>query len=372
MLLEDDRNYYQAELADNRLFGRAMSAAMFYSDNPRAGQVSILTARPFYSLSQKWGGEILFSTLRRRLDHYVTENLAARDRFFKRRLRLQVSYRIGQDNIKYHFTPRYEYIDLDSLGMDIFIPAAAQFLPSPSIDSLIHYFQYAARVQQIKYAAFDRLNRFHKSEDIILGFDSRIAYGHASKSRFRRFRGTYYHYFSYWPQYTLAFGANLMIAGIQQQEWRSKNSLLRRMLNCYFRGYNQYHNNHTFAMGVQYLSNRLADKSFTLHLDEDHGLRGYPAFILNGEDRLVINIENRYFSDIEILSVGIGGVIFADIANIWSRESDLVLDNTQYSFGAGFRFGISRSTKGEVIRVDFAYAPRRKAWQISFGTGQIF
>jgi hypothetical protein len=125
-------------------------------------------------------------------------------------------------------------------------------------------------------------------------------------------------------------------------------------------------------MAVQYLSNRLEDYSYTLYLDEDHGLRGYPAYAFNGEDRLVVNIENRLFSNLEILSVGIGGVAFADIGSIWSRESDPKLNDLQTAFGAGLRFGVSRSTQGEVVRIDLAYAPNRGAWQISFGTGQYF
>lgn len=369
MVLEDDRNYYQAEVADKRFLGSEIAMSLFYSDNPRAGQRSVLVSHPYYSLDQKLGGEFNYSTLKRRLDYYVAEDLVARDRFIKRALKSQISYRIGSCHTKYHFTARYEYTDLDARGMYILDPAAIPLLPPPSRDSLIHYFQSTIGVQQIKYRVFERLNRFHKSEDVNLGLDARISYGWAYGSGFDEFL---YQYFSYWPQYTTAFNDNLIIMGFQHQEWYTGEVCLNRRLNLYLKAYSQYHNNQTLAIGIRYLSNRLTNQSNTLYLDEDNGLRGYPAFIFNGEDRLVINIENRFFSDLEILTVGIGGVVFADIGNIWARDRDPIIENMHTAFGAGLRFGVSRSTQGEVIRVDFAYAPKRESWQISIGTGQFF
>ena len=107
-------------------------------------------------------------------------------------------------------------------------------------------------------------------------------------------------------------------------------------------------------------------------MDEDNGLRGYPIYFKNGEKRVLINIENRVFSNLEILSVGLGGVVFADIGNIWSRDQSFNFENNNFAFGLGLRFGITRSTEAEIIRLDAAYAPDIKDWQISFGTGQFF
>lgn len=368
-VLEDDRDYNQVELSDSRVLGRGLALNIFYSDNPRAGSMSFLAGRPFYNLRQKWGCEILYSSLRRRLDYYVSENLVAQEKSLRKRFYSKVSYRIGSNHLKYNFTPAYQYVDLDSLGLNLYDSSAASLLPPPTEDSVIHLIQFTFRVQQIKFAVYNKLNRFHKSEDVNLGLDARFSYGHNSGSDFKH---TLYHYFSYWPQYTFAFKSNLIILGIYHQEWFEDGRRFRRDLNCYFKGYSQYHRNNTLAIGIRYLSNRLENRSFTLYLDEDHGLRGYPAFIFNGEDRLVVNVENRFYTDLEILSVGIGGVVFADIGNIWSRNTGPSWDEMQSAVGAGFRFGISRSTQGEVVRFDFAYAPKRDKWQISVGTGQFF
>jgi outer membrane protein assembly factor BamA len=109
-----------------------------------------------------------------------------------------------------------------------------------------------------------------------------------------------------------------------------------------------------------------------MYLDEDRGLRGAPLHYRGGEDRVVINVEERFFSEWEILSVGLGAVLFADIGNIWNRNTASVFSDFDTSVGTGLRFGVSRSTRGEVVRVDAAYALRQGRWQLSVGTGQFF
>ncbi len=368
-ILDDDRDYYQAEIGDDRLWGNDFSLSLFYSDNPRAGQTSVVLGRPFYSLQQKWGGKIAYSWLNRRIDYYISQYLVAQERYNRERSQLELSLRVGSNRLKYHFTSKYEYLDLRSRGRNVYQGGADSLLPPAAVDSVNHYFGFTFRIQQIRYVAFERINRFHKPEDVNLGFDARVSVGRAYEPRFDH---RVYRYFSWWPQYSFSALSSLVIVGVLGEQWFAEGNQFQQRLNWYFNSYLQYHKNQTLAFRIHFLSSRLADEYFTLYLDEDHGLRGFPAFSFNGEDRLVINVENRFFSDLEVLSVGIGAVAFADIGNIWTRESEPAAENTKWSIGAGLRFGISRSSQAEVVRIDCAYAPDRKMWEISVGTGQYF
>lgn len=368
-ILDRDRDYYQTEFSDDRVMNYDYSVYLFYSDNPEAGQVAAVLARPFYSLDQKWGGQLSYSRLRRRLDFYVAQSLSAQERYDRDNYLLQLSYRVGGNSFKYHFTPRYEYAKLRSRGRNIYVAGVDTLLPKQAQDTVSHYFEFTLRAQQINYAVFRRINRFYKPEDINLGLDAQATVGAAYTPGFRR---TLYQYAAAWPQYTFAFGPNLCIAGIRGDEWFSEGKKIRRDINSYFIYYGQYHRKNTLAARVSYQSIRLKDKSYTLYLDEDYGVRGYPAYSFNGEDRLLLTLENRYFSDIEILTVGLGAAAFVDIGNIWARDGHPSLRETRYSLGVGLRLGVSRSTHAEVVRFDFAYAPERGKWEISVGTGQYF
>ncbi len=368
-ILDRDRNYYQTEFSDDRVMDYDYSVYLLYSDNPEAGQVSAVLGRPFYSLEQKWGGQTSYSHLRRRLDFYVAQYLSAQERYDRDNFLLQLSYRIGGNNIKYHFTPRYEYTTLRSRGRNIYVADADTLLPKQAQDTISNYFEFTFRVQQINYTVFRRINRFYKPEDINLGLDARATAGAAYEPGFR---GSLYQYLAMWPQFTFALGSNLCIAGIRGDQWFSAGEKVRRDINSYFIFYGQYLRKNTLAIRASYNSIHLKEKSFTLYLDEDYGVRGYPAYSFNGEDRLLLTIENRYFSDIEILTVGLGAAAFVDIGNIWARGGSPTLRETRYSIGFGLRFGVSRSTNAEVVRFDFAYAPERGKWEISVGTGQYF
>lgn len=368
-ILDDDRDFYQVEFGDDRVWGRDFSCYLFYSDNPRAGRLSATVGRPFYSLQQKWGGRLGVSRLNRRVDYYIAQFLVAQERLRKDNLQVEYYYRLGSKYMKYYFMTRYDYVDLLARSRNIYVPSVDSLLPPPAEDSLVHYVELAFRIQQIHYAVFERLRRFHKPQDVNLGLDARISIGRGYEPGFDR---RIYRYVSWWPQYSLAVGPNLIIMGVLGEQWFADGSLYRQRLEWYLSAYSRYHKNHTLASRVSLLSDRLSNRSFTLYLDEDHGLRGYPAFSFNGENRLIINIENRFFSDVEVLAVGLGAVAFADIGNIWTRSSEPAAKNTKWSIGAGLRFGVSRSTQAEVVRVDFAYAPERKSWEISIGTGQYF
>lgn len=368
-ILEDDRDFYQMEFRNDRVWNYDFSLYLFYSDDPRAGEISTVVGRPFYSLEQKFGGEFAYTHLRRRLDYYIAQFLSAQERYNLDNFQLQLSYRVGGSYIKYHFTPKYVYTDLRSRNRNIYVPDVDTLLPKQAQDTVSHYVEFAFRIQQINYAVFRRINRFYKPEDINIGWDARISAGSAFWPGFRR---SIYQHYAIKPQYTFAGGRNLCIAGIGSDLWFSGGTKIRRDINGYFIYYGQFHRKNTLAIRASYISIRLKEASYTLYLDEDFGVRGYPAYSYNGEDRLIFTLENRYFSDIEILTVGLGAAAFVDIGNIWTRNGSPTIDETKYSFGVGLRFGISRSTNAEVVRVDFAYAPRRGKWEISVGTGQYF
>ena len=380
-VLEDDRSFYQGQLNDNRFLGKPVAVNLFYSDNPRESSVNAGISRPFYTLNQRWGGGFSLLNSKFRHDFYNDTVLIAQDRLKKNELWINSTMRLGPNHLKYHFTLDYIYTDLTKRGRKYNIAAivtesgdtisidSAGLLPPVPNDSLYHYFQLTTRLQQVKYIALERINRFYKLEDFNTGFDTRIYWGTTVNSQVD---SGDYQILGFWPQYTFYEGGVLCISGFHIKSWLRENLSFRRNLSAYVNTYTRLNNFMTMAIGIHYTQDRLRGKSITLYLDEDNGLRGYPAYGYNGEDRLVINIEDRFFSDIEILSVGLGGVVFADIGNIWNRDSGFRFSDCRSSVGAGMRFGVSRSTHAEVIRFDLAYAIDIKGWQISIETGQYF
>jgi len=92
-------------------------------------------------------------------------------------------------------------------------------------------------------------------------------------------------------------------------------------------------------------------------LGGDSGLRGYPLRYQSGDKRLLLTIEQRYFTDwYPFRLFNVGGAVFFDAGRTWGGGSagtsslGLLKD-----VGFGLRIGNSRSGLGRVIHVDVAF-----------------
>ncbi len=367
---EDDRSFYQGEIRDSRLQGLNLSGQVLYSDSPQNGLFTAILSKPFYTLIQPIAWSLSYFHTKRRLDYYNSDGeVFARDRIKSKGGELAALLKTGPSHLKFYYGMNVSYRDAraDNRIFNSADSAISDFVPVPPTDSLVTMVGASFRLQEINFNAFTRLNRFEKPEDYDLGFD--IGLGAAigltrGKPSFQAI--------TYTPVYRMRLGNGLLIVGLDGQVWFSEGKTLRRFFHGFGRAYLRYHPNFTFVINASFVSDLLPTQSTQLYLDEDTGIRGVKAYQQSGEERLIINLENRFFSDLEILTIGIGGVVFADIGNIWSRSESFDLDQTLISLGAGLRFGISRSTQAEVIRLDAAYTPKLQDWQISAGTRQYF
>jgi outer membrane protein assembly factor BamA len=111
-----------------------------------------------------------------------------------------------------------------------------------------------------------------------------------------------------------------------------------------------------------------------LILDNDFGLRGYDANRFSGDNRLLGNLELRYFTgwDLWLFDLELAG--FYDVGTVWNQTRELSKAQFYNSTGIGFRFH-SRKTAGEnsIFRIDLAYnLYDGKFGGIIFTTNQLF
>jgi len=116
------------------------------------------------------------------------------------------------------------------------------------------------------------------------------------------------------------------------------------------------------------------DLAVELTLGEDNGLRGYGARQLHGAARLRTNLELRQDTGLELATVRIGAVGFADLG--WIGEID-ALGSTQAAAGFGLRLGSRALFGSSVLRIDLAHPlvdvpGEDRKWQLSIAVGQVF
>jgi hypothetical protein len=116
------------------------------------------------------------------------------------------------------------------------------------------------------------------------------------------------------------------------------------------------------------------DLPVELTLGEDVGLRGYRARLFNGTRRLRTNLEERWDTGLEVATLRLGLVAFADAGWIGRDEQ---LGSPIPSAGFGLRIGSKPLLGGGVLRIDFAkpledVPGENDDWKFSLTVGQVF
>lgn len=99
------------------------------------------------------------------------------------------------------------------------------------------------------------------------------------------------------------------------------------------------------------------DPEKQLLLGGDSGLRGYPLRYQSGDRRVLVTLEQRFFTDLEIFKLAnVGGAIFFDAGRAWFEDSSLGEDlGVLKDIGFGLRISSSRSSGQSVFHFDVAF-----------------
>ncbi len=120
------------------------------------------------------------------------------------------------------------------------------------------------------------------------------------------------------------------------------------------------------------------DRDVQFFADGETGLRGYRLHAFEGDKRIILNVEHRIFSGMEILHlVAPGAVAFIDTGAAVPPGQPLKLSSFKTDAGLGLRFGIARAPSNNILRIDFGYAfnadaQGRRGWLVSFSSAQAF
>jgi hypothetical protein len=94
-----------------------------------------------------------------------------------------------------------------------------------------------------------------------------------------------------------------------------------------------------------------------VHLGGDNGIRGYPLRYQNGESKMVLTIEQRYFTDWYPFRLArVGGAIFVDAGRVWGQNP---LGGEPMGWltdiGIGLRLAPTRSSSRKMVHIDIAF-----------------
>jgi hypothetical protein len=127
----------------------------------------------------------------------------------------------------------------------------------------------------------------------------------------------------------------------------------------YFNGHYYRRNlgEHLFSVSLAALATDALDPEKQVLLGGDNGLRGYPIRYQAGENRAVVNVEQRFFTEFYPWRLfRIGWAVFADMGKVSGRDPRASAPlGTLYDVGAGLRLSSPRASGRNVVHIDLAF-----------------
>jgi outer membrane protein assembly factor BamA len=363
---ESDNNYVTSTFREIRVLGRPLSLQLDFSSNPTARLKKLTFGRPFYNLAQTFSFQIETSDGGGRQERFYEGTQIAQWQAKYDATRLSADYRFGPYHRKTTVGASYLYVS--NRTSDRVIDDPSLFVPGnfPG-DSVYHRVGVGAAQSFAHYVVVNRINGFAYTEDMSVGTEFKASFGRAFVPGFR----DYLHdLLKVSGLGTLRLGSLLVSGEYNRSLWFRQSVDLRRETQCGLRAYYNRFRFMTLALRTWYASDRGEDPN-PLDLGGKNGLRGYATEFTSGDRLHVTNLEARFYTGVEILSLLLGGVVFTDIGRTWASGQPVVLRDYYQGFGAGLRVSLEKLSRTELIRADVAITPDGR-WELLLGTGQYF
>jgi outer membrane translocation and assembly module TamA len=114
---------------------------------------------------------------------------------------------------------------------------------------------------------------------------------------------------------------------------------------------------HLFSVTLNALTTNKLDPENQVLLGGDNGLRGYPLRYQAGKQLAIVNVEQRFYTDLYPWRLfRVGYAVFADAGRVSGRDPRAAPSlGTLYDVGVGLRLSSPRSSGRSVVHIDLAF-----------------
>jgi hypothetical protein len=360
------------EYNDPALFASYWSAGLLYADSSDGSRRRVRVLRPFVSSVDPLSGEGLWD--RAQMDNRIYASGVVASEYSQRHEQALVSAGLA-------IAPNARWAQRLTAGVNFFRDAF-QPLPDRPDDSLpaprdFRYVFVGWESVESDYVTQKYVNRGERFEDFNLGTRVAAQFAVSPKafgapvtsfaiaaeagSGWRIGRGAFLQAGGAFRTRLQGGMQNAILTGRIALVWQHSTRLLQTTVAqvVFDRGWN-------------------LDRDVQFFADGDHGLRGYRLYAFEGDRRILVNVEHRFFGGFEILQLfSLGAAVFVDSGAAVPPGVPLSLSSLRTDAGVGLRIGISRAASNTVLRLDCAYAfdpdpLGRRGWLVSFSSGQAF
>ncbi len=345
-----DRRGTTFQIADTNLFGTRSAISYAYTDNNDGNSQNFSLQRPFYALDARWAAGIEAAE-----SDGVTSQYNAGNSIAEYRVRSRTGSAFGgwSSGLVAGWVRRYSAGLRYQESEYALEPGAAPPTRLPSDLTLAGPF-VRFEVLEDAYRTDVNLNLVGRVEDFAMGVQAGIELGRALTG-FGSTRDAWVYSANFSNGFDLSQDTFVLTSLHAGGRYASDSE--NASLGGSARYYNRKGRRFVYYAALSADAVDEPDVPGPLEIGGDNGLRGYPLRYQAGERRILLTLEARAYSDwYPFRLFRVGGALFYDTGRAWKGENPNTINSGWLrDVGLGLRLLSARSSKGNVIHMDFAF-----------------
>ena len=370
---QDNLDFFKEEYGglfwERNLFSARIGLLVSINDLTHGHARLLRVERPFFSLAEGWAFNLQMAEYQDQAGFYLNGREVIRNQFKSQKV--EASFGLAKGELK-----RSELELQYSYSFEKYRPVAyrtgldtSQF-PLVEENEKLGWLTLTFKAGNIHFGRSKNLDRYRRTEDLNLGWSTKLGIGRSAALLGSQSESWY---FSPAGRFALQLSERqyLNLSAKSSAFWQEGD--FRRVENGFYAAYfNQMLSQQTLVFGVRAFdyTRQLQNRQFIL--GGANGIRGFDANRFSGTKAVVVNLEDRIFSNLQILTFGMGGAVFIDGGQAWNRTGDINFPkDLRWSYGIGLRLGPTKAFANRVIRLDLARSFHSDSYYVSFGVGQV-
>ena len=346
-----DRESASFQYFDRNLGNSWVSLFGKYADNSDGDTADLRLIRPFYELDARWsaGGTLFDET------------------------RIETFYDLGNEFAEYSIDQTFHtafygwskglrggWVRRWSAGLvydeSIFSAVPGGILPAliPD-DRTLSYPFIGFELLEDRYEATSNRDQIERTEDFFMGSRFYASLGYANEDFGADRQSVIYRL-----EASRGFGSMAKKSLLLSSSYTGRvdeGRAVNQMLSLSVRYYNLISDKRLSYITLEANAGNNLDLDNLVDLGGDNGLRGYPLRYQTGDSKLLLTLEQRYFTDwYPFRLFRVGGAVFADVGRVWGHGPTGVQSlGWLKDVGIGLRLAPTRASGRDVIHIDVAF-----------------
>lgn len=350
---DPDRRSSRVRFIDDSLLGTRAALRLWYSDNSDGHRRVLDLERPFFSLDTRWaaGGKIVSDE---RLERIYRQGEVAQ-RFFHEKTFAEVRGGLSR-GIREGRTRRWLWgytFEEDRFFTDL------EFFPrreAPAQRRLSYLWVGLEHIED-DFLETRNMDQLGRTEDLNLGRELRARIGWSDPALGADESQAIFDA-DLRSGWAFESGQTLFVNGYASGRWGSsghENVRVGGEVRYYLKNFGRHRLHASFRADAAWN----LDPEKQLLLGGDNGLRGYPLRFQDGDRRLLLSLEQRFYTNWHLFElVHVGAAVFFDAGRaFYARGGPEALEDQGVlkDIGFGLRLSSSRSARGQMVHLDVAF-----------------